>query len=344
MQSEKNPYSNVSNVVGGLHFRLYSQRATDNSSQVSIVDECSLNGTAVNGQLLTPSVPRKLVNMDRISICEADGNVILECIFTQYKTDTFCCLFEKREKLGSGGFGKVHEYRERQTGALFAVKRLKHDGMRLADETDAIEKEIRVAKSLKHRTIIKLYNVYCENDKTYMLMEIAPAGSLLQYIIRLGALEERSAQFVFMDIVHALQYLHDERHLIHRDIKPGNILLMSTSPFRAKLGDFGLCRLIDRNNEMASNLLACTDQFAHFQGSQVPSGRYSFSADVWSMGAVLYTMMTGKKPFPDGQLVFKDGTVVDTRAPMPSFKNVSGITQNCECPVYIPTMRDSQQH
>lgn len=210
------------------------------------------------------------------------------------------------KKLGRGSFCKVRAATHIQTGCKYAIKILKP----LAKKSSwiDIEREIRVLSGLKHPNIIGLHDVlYLDfNDtvvvgnptssfenakKIFLVVDLAGNGELFDYIIKRKKLNEDEARWIFRQIISGVEYLH--AHCIaHRDLKPENILLDSTNTI--KINDFGLSNFVQPEKKMQT-----------FCGSPVYAApevmRKSYYdgvvADVWSLGVILFTMVTGCLPW-----------------------------------------------
>ncbi|XP_076423089.1 uncharacterized protein LOC121828027 isoform X2 [Peromyscus maniculatus bairdii] len=154
-----------------------------------------------------------------------------------------------------------------------------------------INSEVSIMKSLDHANIIKLFHVVHTRETTYLVMEHASEGDLLHHILELGSLEESEARRLFIQILHAVQYCHDNS-IAHRDIKAGNILLDCRG--NAKLADFGLSAKVSPEQKFSGfcgTLHYCAPELF---GEETYDG---LATDVWSLGVLLFLMVTGHFPF-----------------------------------------------
>lgn len=210
------------------------------------------------------------------------------------------------KKLGRGSFCKVRVATHNLTGCKYAMKILK-PGDRKSSFED-LEREIRVLSGLRHPHVIGLHDVlYMDNTnavvvgtptcslknakKLYLVVDLATNGELFEYIIKKRRVQEDEARWLFRQIISAVEYLH--AHCIaHRDLKPENILLDTQNT--VKLNDFGLSNFVQPEKKMKT-----------FCGSPVYAApevmRKSYYdgviADVWSLGVILFTMVTGCLPW-----------------------------------------------
>ena len=186
--------------------------------------------------------------------------------------------------LGEGAFAKVKLARHIPTGVEVAVKIIDRQGAYRPLQ------EIRTMKSLNHPHIIKLYESISTVYTVFIIMEHASRGSLSEHLQRFGRMQEPEAQRIFRQLISAVQYCH-EKGIIHRDLKSGNVLL--DEEMNVKLADFGLSSgYVGRQlrNFCGSVPYVAPEVFLR-QGYDGPG------ADVWSLGVILYEIITGKRPF-----------------------------------------------
>eukprot|EP01120_Amphizonella_sp_Union-15-10_P016850 TRINITY_DN9141_c0_g1_i1.p1 TRINITY_DN9141_c0_g1~~TRINITY_DN9141_c0_g1_i1.p1 ORF type:complete len:427 (+),score=67.58 TRINITY_DN9141_c0_g1_i1:71-1351(+) len=191
--------------------------------------------------------------------------------------------YQLLKTIGSGVFGKVKEALHLPTGSKVAVK-IFHKSRFDENSLEMIRREISIMKKMYHTNIVKLYEVIETGRYIFLVMELLGGGELMNLINMGGPLSEDSARKYFREIIAAIDYCHSN-HVIHLDLKPENMLL--DSKLNLKLIDFGL-----------SNTYEPGQLLTTFCGSP------SFSApelgpivDIWSLGVVLYVMVTGKLPF-----------------------------------------------
>ena len=165
-------------------------------------------------------------------------------------------------------------------------------------------KEANNIASLSHPNIVQVMDVFEENGTVYYVMEYLEGGSLRQMMDK-GALPEVQALEYVRQIGSALQYMHEEKHLCHLDVKPGNIML--TADGQAKLIDFGISKGYDKyGNETSSTPVGLSPGYAPLEQYQNALQDFSPVTDVYSLGATLLALLTGETP-PEAAVVNEDG-------------------------------------
>lgn len=214
--------------------------------------------------------------------------------------------YELHETLGTGTFGRVR--RATKDGAECAIKIVSRKQLALTSMTPQLKREVAIQKSLHHPNIVQLRQVLRSPNKLYMVLELAAEGELYWSIQRNGPLCLAVARKALFQLSDALLYCH-ERGIIHRDVKPENILLDCKR--NIKLTDFGLSSSSDPSHAHAyggvenlpdPRLLQTACGSPHYCAPEVrspgPSGCYDGrKADSWSVGVVLFLMINGYLPF-----------------------------------------------
>ena len=175
----------------------------------------------------------------------------------------------------------------RTTDALeFAVKRVSKNNSYEGNS------QITTMKLLDNEHIMKMVDCFEDSDYFYIVMEIAKGGDLFERIVSKGWLRDKEAVNIFAQILTAVSHMHN-RNIMHCDIKPENILLMSPSGNDVKLCDFGFAQTI--NND-CSTLEHCGTPT--YTAPEVLDGfAFDAKADMWSLGVLLYAMLSGRAPF-----------------------------------------------
>ncbi|XP_048189847.1 sperm motility kinase Z-like [Perognathus longimembris pacificus] len=202
--------------------------------------------------------------------------------------DIFIEQYLIKETIGAGGFGHVKLAHHSLTDTKVAVKELVKLGQHCSH---LVENEVDIVKSLHHPHVIRLYQVIEKEDKVYLVMELAAKGDLLQRIQNSHRLFEDEARRLFKQIVSAVHYFH-QNGIAHRDLKPNNILLDAKG--NAKVSDFGLSIKFTKGQllkDICGALIFRAPEVFLCQGYD------SFQVDIWSLGILLYFMISGKFPF-----------------------------------------------
>ncbi|KAL7063059.1 hypothetical protein AAHC03_01577 [Spirometra sp. Aus1] len=151
---------------------------------------------------------------------------------------------------------------------------------------------------LNHPCIVRIFDVIDTDDALYMILELVEHGELFDRVVSLGQLSEEDSKFLFLQIVLATKYLHDNG-ITHRDLKPENILLSGPSNrCLIKVTDFGLSKFVD-GNTMLRTFCGTPTYLAPEVLLTAGCGVYTSSIDVWSLGVILYICLVGYPPFTD---------------------------------------------
>jgi eukaryotic-like serine/threonine-protein kinase len=200
--------------------------------------------------------------------------------------------YSLREPLGSGGMAEVFLARDEVLERDVALKILKEQSADNVGFVERFRREARSAASLNHPHIIVVYDWGRSADGTYcMAMEYAPGGTLKDRILEDGPLPPHKAVEVASQIAQALGFAH-ERGVIHRDVKPHNVLLSEAG--EAKVADFGIARAAAATTTSRSNLILGTASY--MSPEQAKGERVGPTSDLYSLGVVLYEMLTGELP------------------------------------------------
>lgn len=201
--------------------------------------------------------------------------------------------YQVMEFLGKGGMANVYLAVDKQTGNDVAVKILKPE---LTDDEEFIRRfdtEAKAASSLSHPNIVKVYDVGHEENFRYMVMDYVNGVSLKELIQKNGHLEWDVAVPIAIQIGLALETAH-QNGIIHRDIKPHNIIV--TPELIAKVTDFGIARAASANTVTLSGKNAM-GSVHYFSPEQARGGIVGEQSDIYSLGILIYEMLTGKVPF-----------------------------------------------
>lgn len=176
-----------------------------------------------------------------------------------------------------------------------ALKRIKFYDIQNSTARINYLKEVNLLQQVKHPNIINFNISFIERNELYIVLELADGGDLsklIRYFQKKNRLiPEQSILKYFTQVCSAVEYIHSKR-ILHRDIKPANIFM--TSSGCVKLGDFGLGRFFSQNTRDAHSIVGT---FYYMSPERIQESGYSFSSDVWSLGCVLYELITLHSPF-----------------------------------------------
>lgn len=202
--------------------------------------------------------------------------------------------YELLETVGDGGMGTVYKACDQKTGAIVAVKIIHPEMATNPVLCRRMEHEFRAVRSLHHPNIVRGLDCDFEAAVPYFVMEFVDGESLGDLVRREGPLPENRAVRIIMHIAEAIHQAH-EHHFIHRDIKPDNILL--TADGEPKLTDMGLVKCLDADVNLTQGCYFLgTPNYAAPEQFDDP-GLVDRRADIYSLGATLYTAITGEIPF-----------------------------------------------
>lgn len=202
--------------------------------------------------------------------------------------------YELIERVGMGGMAVVYKAKDIMLGRFVAVKILREEFKENEDFIRRFKIESQAAASLSHQNITQIYDVGEEDGLHYIVMEYLEGQTLKNYIQEKGgALSWKEAANFSMQICRALEHAHS-KHVVHRDIKPQNIVL--TESGKLKVADFGIARAA--NNTTTVNIGSSAVGSAHYLSPEQARGGYTdLRSDIYSLGVVMYEMFTGSLPF-----------------------------------------------
>ncbi len=196
--------------------------------------------------------------------------------------------------LGEGGMSTVYAAHDERLGVQRAVKILSPALTHHASLRKRFEAEARTTARLRHPHIVTVHDVGTDHGRTFMVLELMPGGSLMSRVEAVGPMPPRMASETVISILSALQYAH-EKGVIHRDVKPHNILVDSDGV--PKLTDFGIARLLNSGEGLTRTGAAIGTPAYMAPEQRGNASQVDGRADIFSAGATLYTLLTGREPF-----------------------------------------------
>jgi serine/threonine protein kinase/Flp pilus assembly protein TadD len=199
------------------------------------------------------------------------------------------------EEIGRGGMGVIYRARQRHSRRIVALKRILSYHADSQETLARFRREAQAAASLDHPNILPIYEVSeCDDGLPFFSMKFAGGGSLLDAAPALRS-EARRAVALMAKVARAVQYAHGQG-ILHRDLKPGNILLDGRG--EPLVSDFGLAKWLDTSSHLTRTLtIFGTPGYIAPEQVNGSSGKLSPAADVYSLGAILFDLLTGRPPF-----------------------------------------------
>ena len=201
--------------------------------------------------------------------------------------------YEIIEKIGEGGMSVVYKAKDRLLNRYVAIKILRPEFIKDENFVENFRKESQAAAGLSHPNIVNVYDVGREGNIHFIVMELIDGKSLSQIIEEQGRLDYKDAINIAQQVASALSLAH-KNQIIHRDVKPHNILI--TSSGIAKLADFGIARAVSKESIEEGNE-KIMGSVHYFSPEQARGAYVDERSDIYSLGIVLFEMLTGKVPF-----------------------------------------------
>lgn len=199
--------------------------------------------------------------------------------------------YEILEVIGIGGMAIVYKARCHRLNRLVAIKILKDEYCKDEDFRRRFQAEGQAVAMLGHPNIVAVYDVSTVNDADYIVMELIDGISLKQYMEKKGVLNWKETLHFGIQISKALEHAHS-RGIVHRDIKPHNIMVLKNGS--VKVADFGIARVMSQGNTLTKEALGSVH---YISPEQAKGGRVDDRSDIYSLGTVMYEMMTGRPPY-----------------------------------------------
>lgn len=229
-----------------------------------------------------PKSETKTNKDEPVSLLDEEGGVRREPIEDFY---------ELGKEIGRGGFSVVIECTEKKTGEKYAIKCIKKT-MVEGDDIKLLRREIAIMKGVSHPNILKLYEVFEDEDEFFLVMELVEGKELFDKIVDKGQYSEADAAHIVRQIVSAVDYLH-ANGIAHRDLKPENLLSAGSDGNEIiKIADFGFSK-----NFGEEKLMTSCGSPGYVAPEVLTSESYDKSVDMWSVGVIIYILLCGYPPF-----------------------------------------------
>lgn len=212
--------------------------------------------------------------------------------FDLSRGEIFADRYEILEDLGEGGMGRVYKVIDQKINETIALKLIKPE---IGFNTQAIERfrnELKIARKISHRNICRMYDLGEEGFLQYITMEYVAGEDLKRFVKRAGQLTSGKAIFIAKQVAQGLTEAH-RLGVIHRDLKPQNIMIDEDG--NARIMDFGIARFIDSDKLTGSGVMIGTPEYMSPEQAEIKD--VDKRTDIYSLGVVMYEMVTGQVPF-----------------------------------------------
>ncbi|XP_050019275.1 serine/threonine-protein kinase 33 [Alexandromys fortis] len=203
--------------------------------------------------------------------------------------------------LGQGSFGMVSEATDKETGAKWAIKKVNKEKAG-SSAVKLLEREVNILKSVKHKHIIHLEQVFETPKQMYLVMELCEDGELKEVLDAKGHFSENETRLIIQSLASAIAYLHN-KDIVHRDLKLENIMVKSSflddnneMNLNIKVTDFGLA--VRKHGSRSEGMMQTTCGTPIYMAPEVINAHeYSQQCDIWSIGVIMYLLLCGEPPF-----------------------------------------------
>ncbi|KAI5965273.1 uncharacterized protein KGF55_001493 [Candida pseudojiufengensis] len=294
------------------HALIWSVKFDSQTPPIVYVHDCSRNGIFLNEVEMKTGETRMLNDGDQLEFRTAAifsfESMINEPIMEESQIKPDYKINEQwivtSNLIGSGSFGSVFIAKnEKLDKKLYAVKILSAKGS--GQIWNASYYEASLLANIDHPNIIQIHDAIATNSYVYIVQDLVCGGDLFSYITKgnkLKAIPEREVIFIIFQIMKALQFLHKNLNIVHRDLKLDNILLQIPQP-RTKiyLCDFGTAKDLSRSGGRTNTAVGTIEYSAPEVFKRNHKGKsitpYNFKCDIWSLGVVTHILLSGKSPF-----------------------------------------------
>jgi serine/threonine protein kinase/tetratricopeptide (TPR) repeat protein len=222
---------------------------------------------------------------------------------------TFANRYQIIEELGKGGMGKVYKAFDQEVQAKMALKLIKPEVSADKNTIDRFRNELKIARDISHKNICRMYDLGREGVDYFITMEYVSGEDLKSFIRRSRQLVVGTAIFIAKQVCEGLVEAH-RVGVVHRDLKPGNIMIDKEG--NAKIMDFGIARSISVKGITGAGVMIGTPEY--MSPEQVEGKEVDQRSDIYSMGIILYEMLTGQVPF-EGDTPFTIGVKQKSETP-----------------------------
>lgn len=295
-RDQSRPGSAAPSAVGGSFWSQSSPRDGQGAQEGADPNAATVNAS---GSIAVP-----MFSLGSLTRTQELSQPVLPCRFGDYVLESV---------LGRGGMGVVYAGRQAHLDRAVAIKMIRSGALASSEEVQRFYTEARSAAQLDHPNIVTVYQCGEHEGHHYFSMDLV-AGTDLSKLIQDGPMECRRAARYVRDVARAIQFAH-ARGILHRDIKPANVLVDETD--QVHITDFGLAKSIGHDTGLTATGAALGTP--SYMSPEQAAGRvdeHAFQTDVYSMGAVLFALLTGKPPFHGSSVVQTILQVLHRPAPL----------------------------
>lgn len=232
------------------------------------------------------------INFKNLIFLKLKTEMIRKSKFIEYSLAAVTSKYSVIDIIGEGNYGKVYRIINKENSETFACKIIEKSNIL---RPDRFRIEVELLKSTDHQNIVKLYEIFEDDLRIYLVLEECTGGELFK-VLKERRLDkkfytEREAAVLFKQIMSAIIYCHN-KGIYHRDLKPENLLFYNKTQNILKLIDFGLSKYFKKSPKMKSMVGTIC-----YMAPEIFTGNYTEKCDVWSAGVILYLTLSGKLPF-----------------------------------------------
>lgn len=208
--------------------------------------------------------------------------------------------YELQEELGRGAMGIVYKAKDNELDEIVALKILPENLTQNPEALQRFRAEARAARKLSHPNIVRIHDIGEEMGRKYISMEYVNGTDLKRYFRSKGKLPPKELATLMISIANALDYAHS-MGIVHRDVKPANIMLTDT--MIVKVSDFGIAKVLESTTETVAGAIIGTPLY--MSPEQIQGLPIDNRADIYSLGIMMYELISGKPPFVEGDLAYQ---------------------------------------
>ncbi|XP_069818558.1 inactive serine/threonine-protein kinase PLK5 isoform X2 [Dendropsophus ebraccatus] len=241
-----------------------------------------------------------------------------------------------------GAFGRCYKCTDVSSRQVFAVKMISHTRKLVKQQRGGVEKEIELHSQLKHRNIVRFYHNFRDQKYMYLVMEYCRHKSVAHILRIRKLLTEPEVRYYMKQILQGVQFLH-QQGIIHRDLKLSNFFIAKNMV--VKIGDLGLATTVDQCEKIPGVICGTPN---YLSPEVLAKDGHSFKSDIWALGCIMYTMLSGHSPFRARSQKEMYYFIREGFFSMPSYISLSGrrliISLLASCPSSRPCIEDILTH